>query len=50
MFRTLARDPFKAFFDCLSKIYEDGQNNTLPALSDETMLYWKEAVGDAGGV
>jgi Opioid growth factor receptor (OGFr) conserved region len=38
----------KAFFDCLSEIYEDEQNKPLPAISDETMLYWKEAVGDAG--
>jgi hypothetical protein len=38
----------KAFFDCLCKIYEGEQNKLLPAISDETMLYWKEAVGDAG--
>jgi hypothetical protein len=38
----------KAFFDCLSEIYEDEQNKPMPAISDETMLYWKEAVGDAG--
>ena len=38
----------KAFFGCLSEIYEDEQNKTLPALSDETMLYWRKAVGDAG--
>jgi len=38
----------KAFFGCLSEIYEDEQNKTLPALSDETMLYWRRAVGDAG--
>jgi len=38
----------KAFFDCLSEIYEDEQNQPLPAISDETMQYWKEAVGDAG--
>jgi hypothetical protein len=38
----------KAFFGCLSEIYEDEQNKPLPALSDETMLYWREAVGDAG--
>ena len=37
----------KAFFGCLSEIYEDEQNKTLPALSDETMLYWRKAVGDA---
>jgi len=38
----------KALFDCLCKIYEDEQKKPLPAISDETMLYWKEAVGDAG--
>jgi hypothetical protein len=32
----------------LSGIYEEEQNKPLPAISDETMLYWKEAVGDAG--
>jgi hypothetical protein len=38
----------KAFFGCLSEIYEGEQNKTLPALSDETMLHWRKAVGDAG--
>jgi hypothetical protein len=38
----------KAFFGCLSEIYEDEQNKTLPAISDETMLYWREALGGAG--
>jgi hypothetical protein len=38
----------KAFFDCLSEIYEDEQNKPIPAISDETMLYWREAVGDVG--
>jgi hypothetical protein len=38
----------KAFFDCLSEIYEDEQNKPMPAISDETILYWGEAVGDAG--
>lgn len=38
----------KAFFDCLSKIYEDEQNKPMPAISDETMLYWREAAGRAG--
>ena len=38
----------QAFFDCLCEVYEDEQNKPLPAISDETMLYWKEAVGDAG--
>jgi hypothetical protein len=37
----------KAFFGCLSEIYEDEQNKRLPAISDETVLYWKEAVGDS---
>jgi hypothetical protein len=37
----------KAFFDCLSEIYEDEQKKPMPAISDETMLYWREAVGDA---
>ena len=36
-----------AFFNCLCQIYEDEQNKPLPAISDETMLYWREAVGDA---
>jgi hypothetical protein len=40
----------KAFFGCLSEIYEDEQNKPVPAISDLTMLYWREAVGDAGGV
>jgi hypothetical protein len=35
----------KAFFGCLSDIYE--RNKPRPAISDETMLYWKEAVGDS---
>ncbi len=34
----------KAFFDCLSEIYEDEHNKPMPAISDETMLYWREAV------
>lgn len=38
----------KAFFECLSEIYEDEQNKPLPAISDETMLFWKEAVGGGG--
>jgi hypothetical protein len=37
----------KAFFDCLSKIYEDEQSRPIPAISDETMRYWKKAVGNA---
>jgi Opioid growth factor receptor (OGFr) conserved region len=39
----------KAFFDCLSEIYEDEQNKPLPAISDETMLYWREAASDPDG-
>jgi hypothetical protein len=38
----------KAFLECLAEIYEDEQNKSLPAISDETMLYWREAVGGAG--
>ena len=38
----------KAFFDCLSEIYEDEQSRPLPAISTETILYWGRAVGDAG--
>jgi Opioid growth factor receptor (OGFr) conserved region len=37
-----------AFLECLAEIYEDEQNKPLPAISDETMLYWRDAVGDAG--
>jgi hypothetical protein len=36
----------QVFFDCLSKIYEDEQNKPMPAISDETLLYWREAAGD----
>ncbi len=38
----------KAFLERLAEIYEDEQNKPLPAISDETMLYWREAVGNAG--
>ena len=38
----------KAFLECLAEFYEDEQNKLLPAISDETMLYWREAVGSAG--
>jgi hypothetical protein len=38
----------KAFLECLAEIYENEQNKPLPAISDETMLYWREAVGNAG--
>ncbi|MGA8345099.1 MAG: opioid growth factor receptor-related protein [Candidatus Sulfotelmatobacter sp.] len=37
----------RAFFDCLSGIYDAEQNKAVPAISDETMRYWREAVGDA---
>ncbi len=36
----------KAFFGCLSEIYESEHSKPMPAISDETMLYWREAVGD----
>jgi hypothetical protein len=39
----------QAFFDCLSEIYNDEQNRPTPAISDETMRYWREAVGEGGG-
>lgn len=38
----------KAFFDCLVEICEGEQNEPMSAISDETMLYWREAVSDAG--
>jgi Opioid growth factor receptor (OGFr) conserved region len=37
----------KAFFGCLAEIYGDEQNKPLPAISDETMAYWRKAVGHA---
>jgi len=37
----------KAFFDCLCEIYDHEQDKPMPAISDDTMLYWREAVGDA---
>jgi Opioid growth factor receptor (OGFr) conserved region len=40
----------KAFFGCLSEIHKDEQDKPIPAISDGTMLYWREAVGDAGSV
>jgi hypothetical protein len=39
----------KAFFGCLSEMYESEQNKPVPAISDETMLYWRQAVADGGG-
>ena len=38
----------KAFFECLVEIYKNEQNKPLPAISDETMLYWKKALGETG--
>jgi hypothetical protein len=38
----------KTFLERLSEIYEDERNKSLPAISDETMLYWREGVGNAG--
>ena len=38
----------KAFFGCLNEIYDDEQNKPMPAISEETMLYWREAVSEAG--
>jgi hypothetical protein len=34
----------KAFFDCLSEIYEAEQSKPMPAISNETMRYWREAI------
>jgi hypothetical protein len=31
------------FFHWLSQIYEDEQNKPMPAISDETILYWRDA-------
>jgi opioid growth factor receptor-like protein len=38
----------RAFFECLSDIYENEQSQPRPAISTETILYWRRAVGDAG--
>ena len=38
----------KDFFGCLAEVYKDEQNKPLPAISEETMEYWREAVGDSG--
>jgi hypothetical protein len=38
----------KALFDCLSDIYEDELRKPMPAISDETMEYWREAAAQAG--
>ena len=39
----------KAFFGCLCEIYDDEQNKPIPAISDETMGYWREASGQLSG-
>jgi hypothetical protein len=36
----------KAFFGCLSEIYDDEQSKSIPAISDETMGYWRKASGN----
>src|ERR1017187_3401283 len=36
----------KALLSCLSEIYEEEQNKPMPAISDETMMYWRKAVSD----
>lgn len=33
-----------AFFACLSGVYEDEQNKSVPAISEETMEYWRESI------
>ena len=38
----------RAFFECLSEIYENEQSQPRPAISTETIQYWRRAVGDAG--
>lgn len=38
----------KAFFECLAEIYSDEESKPLPAISEETFLFWQEAVGEAG--
>jgi hypothetical protein len=40
----------KAFFGCLSGVYDDEQSKPMPAISEDTMQYWRKALGDAGGV
>jgi Opioid growth factor receptor (OGFr) conserved region len=39
----------RAFFSCLAEIYEDEQNRPIPAISNETMEYWRKASGQLGG-
>jgi hypothetical protein len=38
----------KAFFACLRELYDHEQDKPMPAISNETMLYWREAAGQAG--
>ena len=38
----------RAFFECLSEIYENEQSQPQSAITTETILYWRRAVGDAG--
>ncbi len=38
----------RAFFECLSEIYDNEQSQPRPAISTETIQYWRRAVGDAG--
>jgi hypothetical protein len=38
-----------AFFNCLCQIYEDEQNKPSPAISEETMGYWRKASVQLGG-
>jgi hypothetical protein len=34
----------KAFFGCLTEIYEEERIKPIPAISEETMAYWRKAV------
>ena len=33
-----------AFFNCLCEIYESEQNKLLPAISEETIEYWRKGL------
>jgi hypothetical protein len=39
----------RAFFGCLAEIYEDERIKPIPAISDETMAYWRKALSKLGG-
>jgi hypothetical protein len=39
----------RAFFSCLAEIYEDEQNKPIPAISNETIEYWRKASAQLGG-